>query len=153
VFRFNTAINPSLRGLERDFSCSDITNILIGDNKSIVVRLCSFEVKNMIMENRKLLSSCLGSPFVEASSLNQPTWKMFVSPHLDSQDVKNQKIVLQAFLSQQVKENGTPNFKAFSQGYSIKIITAEGAKYFYPFDCKQSPHQFLLSKGIKCKKQ
>ena len=73
VFRFNTAINPSLRGLERDFSCSDITNILIGDNKSIVVRLCSFEVKNMIMENRKLLSSCLGSPFVEASSLNQPT--------------------------------------------------------------------------------
>ena len=155
ILRFNTAISPSLRGLERDFCSSDITNILIGDNKSIVVRLCSLEVKSIIMENRKLLSSCQSSPFEEPSTFNQSphTWKMFVSPHLDYQDLKNQKIVLKAFQSQQAKDNGSPSFKAFAQGYSIKIVTAEGAKFFYPFDCKQSPHQFLLSKGIKCKKQ
>ena len=76
---------------------------------------------------------------------------MFVSPHLDPQDLKNQKIVLNAFLSRQLKENGSPNFKAYAQGFTIKIVTAEGAKFFYPFDCKQSPEQFLASKGIKSK--
>ena len=55
VRRFNTAISPSFRGLERDFVCSDITNILY-DNNSIHVRFCSSKVKNMIFENRKLLS-------------------------------------------------------------------------------------------------
>ena len=39
VSRFNLAINPSFRGLERDFACSENTNILFID-KSIVVRLC-----------------------------------------------------------------------------------------------------------------
>ena len=28
----------------------------------------------------------------------------------------------------------------------------EGEKCFYPFHCKQSPQQVLLSKGINCKK-
>ena len=78
---------------------------------------------------------------------------MFVSPYLDPTDVKNQKIVMKAFLSQQHNDNGVPSFKAFTQGFSIKVVTAEGAKYFYPFDSKQSPQQFLQSKGIKCKEQ
>ena len=92
-------------------------------------------------------------PSGETTSLNNPfpSWKMFVSPHLDAQDLKNQKIVLNAFLSRQLKENGSPSFKAYAQGFSIKIVTAEGAKFFYPFDCKQSPKQFLASKGIKSK--
>ena len=152
VKRFNAAINPSFRGLERDFVCSDITNILFHNN-SIHVRLCSSEVKHMIFENRKLLSGSLRCPSGETASLNNPfpSWKMFVSPHLDAQDLKNQKIVLNAFLSRQLKENGSPSFKAYAQGFSIKIVTAEGAKFFYPFDCKQSPNQFLASKGIKSK--
>ena len=41
VDRLNSAINPSFRGLERDFSCEDITNILVKNNNSIVLRLCS----------------------------------------------------------------------------------------------------------------
>ena len=49
VSRFIFAINPSFRGLERDFVCSDITNILFVD-KSIVIRLCSNEAKNMILK-------------------------------------------------------------------------------------------------------
>ena len=108
----------------------------------------------MIVENRKLLSSSFDCRVPEESaSPNQPplSWKMFVSPHLDPTDVKNQKVVLKDFLSQQVHENGKSSFRAFAQGFSIKIITAEGEKYFYPFDCKQSPRQFLMSKGIKCK--
>jgi len=56
VDRLNSAINPSFRGLERDFSCEDITNILVKNNNSIVLRLCSQEVKNLVVENRKLLS-------------------------------------------------------------------------------------------------
>jgi len=139
--------------LERDFVCSDITNILFVD-KSIVVRLCSNEVKNMIFENRKLLSNTLHPPSEEAVSSDNPpfTWKMFVSPHLDPQDIKNQKIVLKDFLALQKNANGSPTFKAYAQGFSIKIATPEGKKFFYPFDCKQSPQQFLLSKGINCKK-
>jgi len=43
------------------------------------------------------------------------------------------------------------SFKAYAQGFSIKIATPDGKKFFYPFDCKQSPQQFLLSKGINCK--
>ena len=78
---------------------------------------------------------------------------MYVSPYLDPIDVKNQIIVLKSFLSQQHKDNGCPSFKAFAQGFSIKVVTGEGAKYFYPFDCKQTPQQFLQSKGIHCKEQ
>ena len=77
---------------------------------------------------------------------------MFVSPHLDPQDIKNQKNVLKDFLPLQKHANGSPSFKAYAQGFSIKIATPEGKKFFYPFDCKHSPQQFLLSKGINCKK-
>ena len=149
----STLKNPSFRGLERDFVCSDITNILFV-HKSIVVRLCSNEVKHMIFENRKLLSNILHPPSEEAVSSDNPpfTWKVFVSPHLDPKDTKNQKIVLKDFLSLQKNENGSPSFKAYTQGFSIKIATPEGNFFFYPFDCKQSPQQFLLSKGIKIKK-
>ena len=64
---------------------------------------------------------------------------MYVSPYLDATDVTNQKIVLKAFLSQQNKDNGCPCFKAFTQRFSIIVVTAKGEKYLYPFDCKQSP--------------
>ena len=100
------------------------------------------------------MSNSLHPPSAEAVSSDHPpfTWKMFVSPHLDPQDIKNQKIVLKDFLALQKNANGSPSFKAYAQGFSIKIATPEGKKFFYPFDCKQSPQQFLLSKGIICKK-
>ena len=144
-------VYPCFCGLERDFVCSDITNILLSINQLNIARLCSNEVKNMIFENRKLLSNTLHPPSEEAfSSDNRPfTWKMFLS---HSQDIKIQKIVLKDFLALQKNVNCSPSFKAYAQGFTIKIATPEGKKFFYPFDCKQSPQQFLLSKGINCKK-
>ena len=78
-------------------------------------------------------------------------WKMFVSPFLDNQDLKNQNIVLRAFKSLQIKNNPSLSFKVHPQGYSIKIVSVDGSKYFFPFDSIQSPKQFLKSKGIACK--
>ena len=73
---------------------------------------------------------------------------MFVSSHLDAQDIKNQKIVLKDFLSLQKNENGSPSFKAYAQGFPIKIATPEGKKFFYPFDQAIST-TILVIKGDK----
>ena len=51
----------------------------------------------------------------------------------------------------QIKNNASPTFKVYPQGYSIKIVSNDGSKYFFPFDSNQSPKQFLKSKGIVCK--
>jgi hypothetical protein len=67
---------------------------------------------------------------------------MFVSPHLDAQDLKNQKIVLNAFLSCQLKENGSPRFNAYAQGFSIKIVTAEGANFAIPLIASSPQNNF-----------
>jgi len=152
ITRFNSVLNPAFRGLERDFQSDDISHILL-DKKSIRIRLSSLRAKNVILENKKLLAEHSYSEEVisSSSSYNRSAWKMFVSPHLEQQDVKNQNIVLRAFKTLQLKDNGTLSFKVFPQGYSIKIVSQDGLKCYFPFDCKQSPKQFLLSKGIKCR--
>ena len=88
----------------------------------------------MIFENRKLLSNTLHPPSEEAVSSDNPpfTWKMFVSPHLDPQDIKNQKIVLKDFLALQKNANGSPSFKAYAQGFTIKIATQKGKSFSIP---------------------
>jgi hypothetical protein len=154
VSRFNATLHPAFRGLERDFCADDISQILI-NGKSLIIRLSSMEAKSVIYENKKLLAG-LPNSSVETASPNPNilnTWKMYVSPHLDPQDLKNQKIVLRAFNSLQLKDSGpdSPSFKVFPRGFSIKIVTPNGMKLFYPFDCKQSPKQFLQSKGVRCK--
>ena len=105
----------------------------------------------MILDNRKLFSAVRSEsdPSASENPLNQ--WKMFVSPFLDSQDIKNQNIVLKAFKSLQIKSNASPTFKVYPQGYLIKIVLNDGSKYFFRFDSNQSPKQFLKSKGIACK--
>ena len=87
----------------------------------------------MILDNRKLLSAVRSEsdPSASENPLNQ--WKMFVSPFLDSQDIKNQNIVLKAFKSLQIKSNASPTFKVYPQSYSIKIVLNDGSKYFFPF--------------------
>ena len=157
VSRFNATLHPAFRGLERDFCANDISHILV-DGKSLIIRLSSLEAKSVIYENKKLLAGKphLSEEETETSSPNPntlPMWKMYVSPHLDPQDLKNQKVVLRAFNSLQLKGNApdSPSFKVFPQGFSIKIVTPNGKKFFYPFDCNQSPKQFLLSKGVRCK--
>ena len=90
-------------------------------NNSIVLRLCSQEMKNLIIENRKFLSCSFPSrpASAEPAFPIQPprAWKMYVSPYLDPIDVKNQRIVLKSFLSQQHNDNECPSFKAFAKGF------------------------------------
>ena len=127
--RFNSQICPAVRGFERDLVTEDFTHVLV-DKNSIVARFSSIEARNVILDNRKLLSAvCSESdPSASENPLNQ--WKMFVSPFLDSQDIKNQSIVLKAFKSLQIKNNASPTFKVYPQGYSIKIVLNDGSNIF-----------------------
>ena len=47
--------------------------------------------------------------------------------------------------------NTKKSCKANAFSFSIKIITAEGTNFFFPFDCKQPLKQYLASKGTKSK--
>jgi len=148
--RFNSQICPAVRGFERDLGIDDLTHVLV-DKNSIIVRFSSIGAKNVILENRKLLSAVCSESDPSTSENPKSQWKMFVAPFLDSQDLKNQNIVLRAFKSLQIKDNASLSFKVYPQGYSIKIVHVDGSKYFFPFDSNQSPIQFLKSKGIACK--
>ena len=59
---------------------------------------------------------------------------------------KNQNIVLRAFKSLQIKNNSSLSFTVYPQGYSIKIVSVNGSKYFFPFDSNQSPNTFESKK-------
>ena len=148
--RFNSQICPAVRGFERDLRIDDLTHVLLEKN-SIIARFSSTEAKNVVLDNRKLLSAVCSESDPSTSENPKSQWKMFVSPFLDNQDLKNQNIVLRAFKSLQIKNNPSLSFKVYPQGYSIKIVSVDGSKYFFPFDSNQSPKQFLKSKGIACK--
>ena len=75
--------------------------------------------------------------------------KLYLSPWLDSEDAKNQQKIVRAFNALRTKENDSFNYNVFPQGYAIKIISKEGKKMFYSFDCQLSPKDFLVSKGFK----
>ena len=153
ISRFNSALAPTFRGLDRDLTIDDISHVLV-DTKSIRIRLSSLEAKNVIFENKKLLTGSSVSLSEEERTCSMETnphdWKMYISPQLTAQDLKNQKVIVKAFHSLQLKGEGT-SFKIFPQGYSIKIVTPDGKKFFYPFDCKHSPKHFLQLKGVRCK--
>jgi len=134
--RFNSQICPAVRGFERDLVTEDLTHVLV-DKNSIVVRFSSVEAKNIVLDNRKLLSTVCSESDPSASE----------NP-LGSQDIKNQNIFLRAFKSLKIMNNASPSFKVYPQGYKIKIVSNDGANYCFPFDSNQSPKQFLKSKGI-----
>ena len=150
INRFNSQICPAVCGFERDLRIDDLTHVLLEKN-SIIARFSSTEAKNVVLDNRKLLSVVCSESDPSTSENPKTQWKMFVSPFLDNQDLKNQNIVLRAFKSLQIKNNPSLSFKVYPQGYSIKIVSVDGSKYFFPFDSNQSPKQFLKSKGIACK--
>ena len=122
VSRFNFAINPSFRGLERDFVCSDITNILFVE-KSIVVRLCSNEVKNMIFENRKLLSNSLHPPSEEAVS-SFLTWILKTS--------KTRKLSSRISLLFKRMKTGLRVLKPTLKDSQLKSIPQKGKSFSIP---------------------
>ena len=57
--------------------------------------------------------------------------------------------VVRAFNALWTKENDSFNNNVFPQGCAIKIISKEGKKMFYSFDCQLSRQDFLVSKEFK----
>ena len=125
INRFNSQICPAVRGFERDLRIDDLTHVLLEKN-SIIARFSSTEAKNVVLDNRKLLSAVCSESDPSTSENPKSQWKMFVSPFLDNQDLKNQNIVLRAFKSLQIKNNPSLTFKVYPQGYSIKIVSVDG---------------------------
>jgi len=144
VDHFNTTLCPILSELEREILVGDLTHIIFVNKKghhSSVIRFASANVKNFVFKNRKKLSD------LSVSHADFP--KLYLSPWLDSEDAKNQQKIVRAFNALRTKENDSFNYNVFPQGYAIKIISKEGKKMFYSFDCQLSPKDFLVSKGFK----
>ena len=112
INRFNSQICPAVRGFERDLRIDDLTHVLLEKN-SIIARFSSTEAKNVVLDNRKLLSAVCSESDPSTSENPKSQWKMFVSPFLDNQDLKNQNIVLRAFKSLQIKNNPSLSFKVY----------------------------------------
>ena len=55
---------------------------------------------------------------------------------------KNQKIVLKSFLTQQHKDNGCPSFKAFTQGFPIKLSLLKVQSIFTPLAANSPLNNF-----------
>ena len=91
INRFNSQICPAVRGFERDLRIDDLTHVLLEKN-SIIARFSSTEAKNVVPDNRKLLSAVCSESDPSTSENPKSQWKMFVSPFLDNQDRKNQNI-------------------------------------------------------------
>jgi len=143
VDHFNTTLCPILSELERELLVGDLTHIIFVNKKghhSSVIRFASANVKNFVFKNRKKLSD-----LSEMSDFP----KLYLSPWLDSEDAKNQQKIVRAFNALRTKVNDSFNYNVFPQGYAIKIISNEGKKMFYSFDCQLSPKDFLVSKGFK----
>ena len=144
VDHFNTTLCPILSELEREILVGDLTHIIFVNKKghhSSVIRFASANVKNFVFKNRKKLLD------LSVSHADFP--KLYLSPWLDSEDAKNQQKIVRAFNALRTKENDSFNYNVFPQGYAIKIISKEGKKMFYSFDCQLSPKDFLVSKGFK----
>jgi len=110
--------------------------------KTWLLRLKNTQFSEFIFENRRKLSS------FQHSSDSPSSPKLYVNPNLSPEDKFHQIKILQAFQKLKViGEDKKSNFSVFPQGFVIKIVF-ESKKFFYPFDSKKSPKEFLLSKGI-----
>jgi len=126
INRFNSQICPAVRGFERDLRIDDLTHVLLEKN-SIIARFSSTEAKNVVLDNRKLLSAVCSESDPSKKSMED----VCLALH---QDLKNQNIVLRAFKSLQIMNNASLSFKVYPQGYSIKIVSVDGSKYYFTLD-------------------
>ena len=113
--------------------------------KTWLIQFKNVKFTEFIFENRRKLSSLKNQP----SDPSSP--KIYVNPNLSPDDKFHQIKVLQAF--NKLKFTGEDNkssFSVFPQGFAIKIV-CDAKKYFYSFDSKKSPKEFLKSKEIKFK--
>ena len=131
---------------QRDLAQEDIYSVVdISAHRKVktwLLRLKNTQFSEFIFENRRKLSS------FQHSSDSPSSPKLYVNPNLSPEDKFHQIKILQAFQKLKViGEDKKSNFSVFPQGFVIKIVF-ESKKFFYPFDSKKSPKEFLLSKGI-----
>jgi len=131
---------------QRDLTQEDIYSLVdISAHRKVktwLLQLKNTQFSEFIFENRRKLSS------FQHSSDSPSSPKLYVNPNLSPEDKFHQIKILQAFQKLKViGEDKKSNFSVFPQGFVIKIVF-ESKKFFYPFDSKKSPKEFLLSKGI-----
>ena len=131
---------------QRDLTQEDIYSLVdISAHRKVKTWLLQFtntQFSQFIFENRRKLSSS----HHPSDAPSCP--KLYVNPNLCPEDKFHQIKILQAFQKLKViGEDKKSNFSVFPQGFVIKIVF-ESNKFFYPFDSKKSPKEFLLSKGI-----
>ena len=131
---------------QRDLTQEDIYSLVdISAHRKVktwLLRLKNTQFSEFIFENRRKLSS------FQHSSDSPSSPKLYVNPNLSPEDKFHLIKILQAFQKLKVVgEDKKSNFSVFPQGFVIKIVF-ESKKFFYPFDSKKSPKEFLLSKGI-----
>ena len=81
------------------------------------------------------------------SSLKQPSDpsspKIYINPNLSPDDKFHQIKVLQAFNKLKFAgEDNKSSFSVYPQGFAVKIV-CDAKQYFYSFDSKKSPKEFL----------
>ena len=145
----NSRLCPALLcDLRKEVTLEDILSLVdITSHRKVKTWLIQFKnvmFTEFIFENRRKLSS-----LKQPSDPSSP--KIYINPNLSPDDKFHQIKVLQAF--NKLKFTGEDNKSSFSvypQGFAIKIV-CDAKKYFYSFDSKKSPKEFLKSKEIKFK--
>ena len=106
--------------------------------KTWLIQFKNFMFTEFIFENRRKLSS-----LKQPSDPSSP--KIYINPNLSPDDKFHQIKVLQAFNELKFAgEDNKSSFPVFLQGFAIKIV-CDAKKYFYSFDSKKSPKEFLKS--------
>ena len=110
--------------------------------KTWLVQFSNVQFTEFIFEHRRKLS-----PLPHSSVSSSP--KLYVNPNFSPEDKAQQIKVLRAF--NKLRFIGSQSsFPVFPQGFSIKIVY-EAKRFFYSFDSRKSPQEFLKSKNIKFK--
>ena len=78
------------------------------------------------------------------SNEEEPSWNLYLTPHLDQEDSSNQLKVITNFKNLRQKIGEDINFRVYGAGYFI----TQDAKHWYSYNSKLSPKQFLISKGV-----
>ena len=113
--------------------------------KTWLVKFSNPDFTQFIFENRRKLSAGQKSP------LDCSIPKLFLNPNLSPEDKHQQIKVLKSFNKLKIiGEDNKSNFSVFPQGFSIKVVY-ESKKFFYSFDSRKSPQDFLKSNNIKFK--
>ena len=145
----NSRLCPALLcDLRKEVTLEDILSLVdITSHRKVktwLIQFKKFMFTEFIFENRRKLSS-----LKQPSDPSSP--KIYINPNLSPDDKFHQIKVLQAFNKLKFAgEDNKSSFSVYPQGFAIKIV-CDAKKYFYSFDSKKSPKEFLKSKEIKFK--